>query len=87
MMEGFILLCSILTVIYLLNVVFVIINICTKKKGKKSIAQINPYKFYVKLFWNMNDGFGTDRKVGILPIICSIMTFIGLWSIIINIIG
>lgn len=86
MMKGFILVCSILSVIYLLNVVFVIGNICSKKKSKKSIVQINPYKFYTKLFWNMNDGFGTDRKVGIVPIICSIMTFIGIWSIITNII-
>ncbi|MDF2941310.1 MAG: hypothetical protein K0S01_168 [Herbinix sp.] len=86
MMKGFIFICSIVAVVYLFNVIVVIINICIKKRSWKSIARINPYKFFIKVFWNRNDGFGTDMKVGIIPIICTIMTFIGLWSIISNII-
>ena len=34
----------------------------------------------------MNDGYGTDRKVGIVPIICTILMLIGFWSIIMNVI-
>jgi len=86
MIKGFVFICIILAVVYLFNVVSVIFNICLNHKSKKSIAQINPYKFFTKIFWNMNDGYGTNRKVGILPIICIIMTLIGLWSIISNLI-
>jgi ABC-type phosphate transport system permease subunit len=87
MIKGFVFVCSILAIVYLINVVVVIINICNKKRSRKSIAQINPYKFFIKVFWNRNDGFGTDRKVGIVPIVCTIMTFIGLCSILSNIIS
>jgi uncharacterized membrane protein YkgB len=86
MVKGFVFICSILAILYLFNVASVIIKICMKKKGMKSIVQINPYKFYIKIFWNMNDGYGTDMKVGIIPIICTIMTFIGLWSVLTNVI-
>lgn len=82
MIKGFVFMCSIVAIIYLLNVISVIFNICIKKRSVKSIVRINPYKFFIKVFWNMNDGFGTDMKVGIVPIICTIMTFIGLWAII-----
>ena len=87
MIEFFIFMCCILAVVYLFNVLSVIINICIKKRSMKSIARINPYKFFTKIFWNMNDGFGTNRKVGIVPIICIIMSCIGLWSIISTVIS
>lgn len=80
-MKGFIFLCSILAIICLINVATVIIKICIKKKSLKSIVQINPYKFYIKIFRNLNDGYGADVKAGIVPIICTVMSFIGLWSI------
>ena len=86
MIKGFILICSVVAVVYLFHVVSVIIKICIKKKRIQTIVQINPYKFFKKVFWNMNDGFGTDMKVGIIPIIFTIMTAIGLWSIITNVI-
>ena len=85
-MDIFVFICSILAVVYLFNVVSVIVNICTKNKSMKSIARINPYKFFTNVFWNRNDGYGTNRKVGIVPIICIIMTVIGMWSIISNLI-
>ena len=86
MIDGFVLICSILAVVYLFNVISVIVNICNKKRSKKTIVRINPYKFFEKLFWNMNDGFGTNRKVGIVPIICTIMVLIGFWAIISNVV-
>ena len=87
MIEFFLLICSILAIAYLVNVVIVLFNICSKKKSGKSIVRINPYKFYKRIFWNMNDGYGTDRKVGIVPIICTILMLIGFWSIIMNVIN
>jgi|GEM_PF-4387179 len=82
MIDGFLLMCSVIAVVYLFNVVAVIVNICIKKRSMQSIIRINPYKFFKKIFWNMNNGFGTDRKAGIVPIICTIMTVIGLCSMI-----
>lgn len=86
MIDVFIIICSILAVVYFINVVTVIINICIKKRSRKSISRINPYKFFTKIFRNMNDGFGTDVKAGIVPIICTIMAAIGFWAIISNVI-
>lgn len=81
MIEGFIFICSILAVVYLFYVISVIFNICSKKRSIKSIVRINPYKFFVNIFWNRNDGYGTNRTVGIVPLLFTIMAFIGLWSI------
>lgn len=81
MMKGLIFICDIVAVIYLLNVVSVISNLFNKKRAMNSKARINPYTFFTRLFRNMNDGFGTDVKAGIVPIVCTIMTIIGLWSI------
>lgn len=86
MINGFIFICDIVAGIYLLNVITVMINLFNKKRRMKSKARINPYKFFTKVFWNMNDGYGTDVKVGIIPIVCTIMTVIGLLSIIYHIV-
>lgn len=84
MIEGFIFVCYIVAAIYLFNLVSVIVHLFQKKEHSCSKARINPYKFFVRLFRNMDDGFGTDVKIAILPIICTIMTMIGIGSIIKN---
>ncbi|MBC7960596.1 MAG: hypothetical protein H7X94_12060 [Vallitaleaceae bacterium] len=79
MIKGFVFICSIVAIIYLINLVAAIIGLLSKKRSWK--ARVNPYTFFSRLFRNFNDGYGTDVRIGIFPIIGTIMTVIGLLSI------